>query len=61
MLASTGSMDGFCNSPLYEHMTFKKTGHEFSEEMKNNLRKCFRDEEAYGFLKADKRWQELVK
>ena len=38
-------------SPLWE---------EFLEELRNNLLDCFRDEETYGFLKHDKRWQELT-
>ena len=42
-------------------MEFKEISEEFVAETKENLLKCFRDEETYGFLKNDKRWQELVK
>jgi hypothetical protein len=31
------------------------------ETIRENLLACFRDEETYGFLKENKRWQELVK
>lgn len=51
---------GFCKSPLYEHMTWKEVRPEFMEELKQNLLKCFRDEESYGWLKEDARWSELV-
>lgn len=61
MVSSIDEISSFCRSPLYEHMTFKETREEFLDELKNNLRSCFRDEESYGFLKQDKRWQELVK
>ena len=42
-------------------MGFKEMSEDFLAEMKENLIKCFCDEESYGFLKDDKRWQELVK
>lgn len=60
MLSSVGQIGDFRNSSLYAHMEFKELSEEFLTEMKENLRKCFRDEESYGFLKDDKRWQELV-
>lgn len=61
MLASIEEINEFRDSMLYEHMQFKDTRPEFVAELKANLLKCFQDEEAYGFLKEDKRWQELVK
>ncbi len=60
MLSSVGQIGDFRNAPLYEHMDFKKIREEMLAEIKENLLKCFRDEESYGFLKDDKRWQELV-
>ncbi len=38
----------------------KEIREDFMAEMKENLLKCFRDEESYGFLKNDERWQRLV-
>lgn len=40
-------------------MEFQEPRTEFLDELKQNLLKCFCDEESYGFLKEDKRWQEL--
>ena len=61
MLASTDRITDFRESPLYEHMEFKEIRGEFFAELRENLLACFRDEETYGFLKDNKRWQELVK
>ena len=33
----------------------------YCEELKENLRKCFQDEETFGFLKDNERWQSLIK
>lgn len=52
MLASVRLINSFYESPLYRHMEFKKPGEKFSEELRKNLLKCFRDEETYGFLKS---------
>ena len=51
----------FSTNPLYEHMDFKETREEFRKEMKQNLLAAFQDEESFGFLKKDRRWQELVR
>ncbi|MEG0720732.1 MAG: hypothetical protein RR446_03115 [Lachnospiraceae bacterium] len=42
-------------------MEFKEVRKEFVAELKASLQKCFQDDEAYGFLKDDKRWQEIVR
>jgi hypothetical protein len=60
MLASIGKITDFRKSSLYEHMDFKETREEFLAELRENLLACFRDEETYGFLKENKRWQELI-
>lgn len=60
MLVSISTIYSFCKSALYEHMTFKEIRQEFLEELKKDLLESFRDEEAYGFLKSNKRWEELV-
>ncbi len=61
MLSSVERIRDFTNTPLYEHMDFKEIRDEFIAEIKENLLKCFRDEESFGFLKNDERWRELVK
>ena len=60
MLSIIGQIGSFYRSPLYGHMEFKEMRGEFLAELKNNLLKCFRDEESYGFLKEDERWKEIV-
>lgn len=61
ILASIDTLGDYRKSPLYEHMEFKEVSEEFLTGLREKLLMCFRDEERYGFLKADKRWQELVK
>lgn len=61
MLASVESMFVWRESALYEHMAFQMPQKDFLKEIKKNLKNHFRDEQIYGFLKTDKRWQELVK
>lgn len=61
MLANIEDICSFCRSSLYEHMDFKEPRREFISELKGNLKKCFRDEESYEFLKKDARWQEIVR
>lgn len=60
MLSGIGKIGDFRNAPLYEHMEFKEMKEEFLAEIRENLLKCFRDEESFGFLKDNKRWAELV-
>ena len=60
MLSSVEHIGEFRKAPLYEHMDFKETSDEFKTDLKENLLKCFQNEESYGFLKEDKRWQRLV-
>lgn len=61
MLDSLSEMTGFAKSDLYRHMSFQEVSEEFLENQRKNLINCFRDEEAFGFLKNDVRWQKLVK
>lgn len=44
----------------YEHMEFKEVGEELITEMKENLLRCFQEEEGYEFLKDDERWKRLL-
>lgn len=61
MLSCVEQIGDFKKTPLYEHMDFKEIREDFMAELKENLLKCFRDEENFGFLKNDERWQKLVK
>ena len=60
MLSGVEEIESFRNSSLYEHMEFKEIKEEDLEEIKENLRKCFRDEENFEFLKNDSRYQNLI-
>lgn len=60
MISGVEEIESFRNSSLYEHMEFKEIKEEDLEEIKENLRKCFRDEENFGFLKNDSRYQNLI-
>ncbi|MCM1126913.1 MAG: helix-turn-helix domain-containing protein [Lachnospiraceae bacterium] len=60
LLESADTISKWQTSPLYEHMEFKALSDDFKESLKKTMRDNFRDEEAYGFLKGDKRYQELV-
>lgn len=61
MLFGIEQIGDFRKSPLYEHMDFKEINQDFVTELKENMLKCFRDEESYGFLKDNEKWKRLVK
>lgn len=61
MLSCVEQIGDFRKSSLYEHMDFKEIREDYMAEIKENLLKCFRDEDSFGFLKNDERWQRLVK
>ena len=60
MLSCIEQIQSFTRAPLYSHMTFKHTDGEFLAEMKQELLKNFREEETYGFLKGNSRWEKLL-
>lgn len=62
MLDCVDTVDDFMTSTLFEHMEFRKASKgEFQPMLKKNLLENFRDEETFGFLKDDERYQELIK
>lgn len=61
MLKNVDKIGDFRKSPLYEHMQFKNTDENFLRQMKQNLIQCFKDQEAYGFMKDEEIWQGLLK
>lgn len=60
MLSSVEHIGDFRKAQLYEHMDFKEVKDEFLAEVKKNLLNHFREEDSFGFLKNDERWQKLV-
>lgn len=60
MLSGIDTMNAFADSRLYEHMTFKEISEEFKETLKADLLKCFHDEERFGYMKANSRWEKIL-
>ena len=61
VLGSVETIWDFVKSPLYEHMTFKTVNPDFTKEMTANLKNSMRDEETYGYLVENERWEKLKK
>ncbi|MEY8516703.1 helix-turn-helix transcriptional regulator [Lachnospiraceae bacterium 29-84] len=61
MLENVGQVGRFQESALFQHMKFREVRKEFREKLREDLRNCFRDEEAFGFLKSNKKWQQMQK
>jgi hypothetical protein len=60
MLNNLESIAGFTKSQMYEHMKFRSVSEDYLAEIRNDLQKSFGDEESFGYLKEDARWQVLV-
>lgn len=60
MLETVEGLCSYSHSPLYEHMTFKEVRKEFLKEVRENLLKNFQDEEAFGYMRENRKWRELV-
>ena len=60
MLTTIDDITSFSNSPLYEHMDFKKSNSTFLEQLKQELLNCFQDKETYCFLEGNERWHKLI-
>lgn len=58
---SQDGMSAFTKSDLYRHMEFREIREEFVAEVREGLLNFFRNEETYGWLREDARWQELVR
>lgn len=61
LMACVEQLGSFRESFLYSHMDFKERKPEFLAKLKEELKQSFRDETAYGFLRDNLRWRELVK
>ena len=57
MLAGAEEISSMQQAPLYAHMTFKEAREEFLTEMKENLKKGFREDECFAFLKEEPRYK----
>ena len=59
MLTNIDDINHFTESSLFEHMTFPANSEELRAQLREDVVKAFRDEETYGFLKGDSRWEDL--
>ena len=60
MLSSVERIRDFTDSPLYGHLAFKEEEADLTAKMKQNLIRCFKDEDAFGFMKENVRWKKLM-
>lgn len=60
MLAGAEEISSMQQAPLYAHMTFKEAREEFLTEMKENLKKGFREDECFAFLKEEPRYKKML-
>ena len=60
MLSSLEEIDGYKSSELYAHMTFKELQEDFIARLRKNLIKAFQDDETFGFMRDNPRWQEFL-
>ena len=60
MLSSVERIRDFTGSPLYGHLPFKEAETGLTAKMKQNLIRCFKDEDAFGFMKQNVRWKKLT-
>lgn len=59
--ASVGETSSFRDAPLYEHLSFREISAEFQEEMKETVDALFREEEGFGYMRGDKRWESFLR
>ena len=60
MCAGVEEISSMQQTPLYAHMTFREAREDFLTEMKENLKKGFREDECFAFLKEELRYKKLL-
>ncbi|MDE7341095.1 MAG: helix-turn-helix domain-containing protein [Lachnospiraceae bacterium] len=60
MLASVGQIGDYGSARLYGHMSFREPSDEFKGGMQEKVIELFRDEESFGYMKGNRRWEELI-
>ncbi len=60
LLNHMDSLSEFKRSKLYQHMSFRESEDFLTGELKEKLLEGFRDEEAFGYMKAYAGWEELI-
>ncbi|MDE5931520.1 MAG: helix-turn-helix transcriptional regulator, partial [Lachnospiraceae bacterium] len=59
MLASAGQIGDYRSARLYEHMSFRELSDEFKDGMQKKVIELFREEKSFGYMKGNRRWEEL--
>lgn len=59
--AHVGDITSFRDALLYEHMSFREASAEFREEMQERLNALFREENGFGYMKGNERWECFLK
>ena len=60
LLESCRTLGNYGKVSLFEHMGFKEVSEEFYRQLEENLRKGFRDEDTYGWLRGNERWEAIT-
>ncbi|MCC8045962.1 MAG: helix-turn-helix domain-containing protein [Clostridiales bacterium] len=60
MLGNLDSLFSFRESSLYEHMTFKEADASYLNEIRDNLKKEFAEEESFRFLSDNPEWKRII-
>lgn len=60
LLKNVNSLLDFQKSKLYQHMSFREPDSSYTADIKESLMECFRDEEAFGYMKGNKDWEKLI-
>ena len=59
ILESIDHISDFTKTPLYQHMTWKKTESSFTEKLRQDLIESFADEETFGYMKGNAFWKKI--
>lgn len=60
ILENIDSLWDFQKSKLFRHMSFRELESDFTEGLRKQLLKFFREEESFGFMKGYADWEELM-
>ena len=61
MTLGLGEMASFREAPLYEHIPFRQMSDESCAKMKERLDALFREEDNFGYMKGNERWERFLK
>ena len=59
LLESCRTLGKYSKADLYGHMRFQEVQEDFHLQLEANLLKCFQNEDTYGWLKGNERWEAI--